>query len=468
MSKTRFCLYIFGPVALGYFLPMLLYKWPIKMYTFFGTHEITSKNVTLSMVACILWFGIVLFFISYPNLLPKKKTPVRYWTEKAHWIGFLCFSVFGAVISILHWIFVMPAAMEQVIHQLSLLPTLGLALGLYVLKDLEGKEKAQTKKLITLSLMGLSGFLVFAAPIVFGWVWPVVMGTVAILFAMSVMGMNSVKQVVALGIFTFIILIATVVKEPIRVLLCGGGGCNRIPIETVFQKKNFQLWKYDSESFDNGTLPSFKKIQRTLEIQQQVYSNTFDPNIKNIRFVPDRFKTNLGYFLVAKILYRINYFGQLGYVIQTTGEDIPYAYGETYYPLLSKFIPRVLWPDKPQEAGGQYFGHRYQILPEEDLATSVNMPLILESYVNWGWYGIIFSATLFGLVIRFLWEIWIGEHCATGNVILGMMVVFIMVGQESNLSGLLGGMLYGGIVFWLIEGFFRNWYHLKLMVGSTP
>ena len=69
-----------------------------------------------------------------------------------------------------------------------------------------------------------------------------------------------------------------------------------------------------------------------------------------------------------------------------------------------------------------------------------------------------FSATLVGLILRLIWELWIGEGRATGNVVLGLVVVMTMVVQESNLSILLGGLFYAGLVFWIIEAVFRNWF----------
>jgi hypothetical protein len=361
----------------------------------------------------------------------------------------------------------MPAAFEQLVHQLSLMPMLGLALGLYVLRDLERKEISHLKKFLLLSLLGLDGLIVFAVPIVFGWVWPVVMATVAILFGMSVMGVAPVKQIVAMGVFFVIIFGATVVKEAIRILMCGGGGCERVSIQKVLQKDNLLTWVNRPDFLQEGTLSSLIRIQRGLENQKKLYEKAWDPNIKSIRFVPAQLKDSLPFFLVAKILYRINYLGQLGYVYQTTGDEIPYTYGRTYYPLLLKFIPRLLWPGKPKETTGQYFGHRYGFLAEEDLLTSVNMSVIIEGYMNWGWFGIVFSAMFVGVVLRLLWELWVGENCATGNVILGMVVVFAMVGQESNLSGLFGGLLYGGVLYWIIEVFFRNCFNLKLGIESS-
>ena len=96
------------------------------------------------------------------------------------------------------------------------------------------------------------------------------------------------------------------------------------------------------------------------------------------------------------------------YAIEHTPEYEPYARGETIFlASLGAFIPRVLWPDKPQ-AGGMANMARFTSL-EVSPGTSMNIGQLGDAYVNFGiaggalfllFYGFIFKG-VFELLIRY-------------------------------------------------------------------
>ena len=67
---------------------------------------------------------------------------------------------------------------------------------------------------------------------------------------------------------------------------------------------------------------------------------------------------------------RINKLDQFSYIIEKRNEH-DLLVGKTYIPILSKFIPRQLWPNKPQETFGNDYGRSYMFLPDYDKKTSV-------------------------------------------------------------------------------------------------
>jgi hypothetical protein len=92
----------------------------------------------------------------------------------------------------------------------------------------------------------------------------------------------------------------------------------------------------------------------------------------------------------SSIFWRLTYTSSaLSHVIQETPERVPFWNGVSYYPLFFKFIPRILWPDKPTENMGQDFGHAYGLLNDGNLTTSMNAPIIAEAYFNFGIFGIL-------------------------------------------------------------------------------
>lgn len=126
-------------------------------------------------------------------------------------------------------------------------------------------------------------------------------------------------------------------------------------------------------------------------------------------------------------------------VVQRTPDEVPYWMGETYLPIFTFFIPRIIWPNKPVEKIGQEFGHRYGYLDENDRTTSMNLPWIIEMYANFGKNGIILGMFFIGVLFRFLVQ---KLSVSTNNgveYIVGASVVIQLFFASSNFSLMTGG-----------------------------
>ncbi len=75
-------------------------------------------------------------------------------------------------------------------------------------------------------------------------------------------------------------------------------------------------------------------------------------------------------------------------IVDKTPSQIEYLYGNSYKILLSKFIPRIFWKNKPTDDYANYAGRRYQVLNQQDLNTSWNFPILNEAYANFGYFGV--------------------------------------------------------------------------------
>lgn len=85
-------------------------------------------------------------------------------------------------------------------------------------------------------------------------------------------------------------------------------------------------------------------------------------------------------------------------VMRRTPVDVPYWDGFTYQSLVGAFVPRLLWPDKPTKTLGQDFGHRYAYISPFDHSTSINLPVLIEFYINFGDAGIVLGMLLLGAI----------------------------------------------------------------------
>ncbi len=135
--------------------------------------------------------------------------------------------------------------------------------------------------------------------------------------------------------------------------------------------------------------------------------------------------------MMASRISMINY---LSRVVSMTPSSVPYWHGYTYRSLFTKFIPRVLWPGKPQELTGNEFGQRYGFLDEGDDSTSLNLPWIVELYANFGTWGLLLGMGMIGLLLAYLNHFSNRPRMNTVEFVYGVSIVFGLFYQESSFA----------------------------------
>jgi len=102
-------------------------------------------------------------------------------------------------------------------------------------------------------------------------------------------------------------------------------------------------------------------------------------------------------------LTTLNQLSQIGRLVQERG----YLHGQTLQYLAFAFVPRMLWPEKPVIAKGQWFafqiGQAFED-PEGGYTNSVNMTVPGELYLNFGWVGVVIGCFAFGSLLAVLWS----------------------------------------------------------------
>lgn len=153
--------------------------------------------------------------------------------------------------------------------------------------------------------------------------------------------------------------------------------------------------------------------------------------------------------------YRIDHLGTTAIVISSTPNPVAYKYGLTYYPIFTKFIPRIIWKDKPEEITGNIWAKWYGLLNPYDYNTSFNLPWFTELYINFGPPGIIFGMMFFGLLLRFL----IRLFSASSNelvFLIGLVLTYHFYGPESHFSLKVGNLFLGAIALYIFLRFLNN------------
>jgi hypothetical protein len=124
----------------------------------------------------------------------------------------------------------------------------------------------------------------------------------------------------------------------------------------------------------------------------------------------------------------------LSKVIKETPKIVPYWNGETYLPLFTGFIPRIVWPDKPEILVANQFGHRYGYIATNDRSTSINLPWLVEMYANFGYWGVMLGMPLVGIFLALIDRKLNGPNMNALEFVVGCSACFNLVYQELNFA----------------------------------
>ncbi|GAB4001648.1 hypothetical protein GCM10028807_58320 [Spirosoma daeguense] len=145
---------------------------------------------------------------------------------------------------------------------------------------------------------------------------------------------------------------------------------------------------------------------------------------------------------------RFNQGMMIGSAMEKVPMHEPFANGEVLLSFIYPFVPRLLWPGKPQTGGYENI-RRFTSLPQHE-NTSMNLSPLGEGYVNFGYAGILFAlayGTLLGWIFQFLLRL--SEQIP--SVFLWIPALFFgCLTMETDLLSTWGSLLNCGIFVWLL------------------
>ena len=151
---------------------------------------------------------------------------------------------------------------------------------------------------------------------------------------------------------------------------------------------------------------------------------------------------------------RISHISVLTVVVEVTPQEVPFLNGESYRPLMTSMVPRLLWPDKPEERFGNTFGKRYGFLPvAENNTNSINTPWLTEMYANFGILGVIGGMFIVGFMIAGLERFLCHWTMSPFEQIIGASILFPLFYQDSNFSLMVGSLPLTVVTFWVFFKF---------------
>ncbi len=147
-------------------------------------------------------------------------------------------------------------------------------------------------------------------------------------------------------------------------------------------------------------------------------------------------------------------------VVRRTPSEIPYWKGDTYTTLATSMVPRFLWPDKPVKVLGQSFGHRYGFLHATNRSTAINLPYMVEFFVNFGGAGVILGMMIVGFIYRVLDTLVNRPGQSPLLSMIGVVILLPLLVIESDFSLVFGGLILTGAAFAGI------WWQFRKILGT--
>jgi hypothetical protein len=148
---------------------------------------------------------------------------------------------------------------------------------------------------------------------------------------------------------------------------------------------------------------------------------------------------SLGY----EVLSRTSLLPQAANVLELTPAQVPYQYGRLYSFLPITLIPRFVWPEKPSvNEANQFYQINYNLTLEENLKNvSISVGYLTESYISFGWGGVVVIMFLFGIFYDFIESCFLSASSGLLLQSLGVALLFPLLGIESQLAVYVGGLI---------------------------
>ena len=147
--------------------------------------------------------------------------------------------------------------------------------------------------------------------------------------------------------------------------------------------------------------------------------------------------------LVTQTFQRVSLLDQAGNVYDKTPGEVPWQLGKSYSYLVITLIPRFIWPDKPSvNDANRFYQVAYGMTSEQDLdSVSIAVGFLVESFMNFGWAGIILVMFAMGLVLGFFERVFLSLQAGVLFNAIGVALLFNLFSVEAQAAQYIGGMV---------------------------
>lgn len=142
-------------------------------------------------------------------------------------------------------------------------------------------------------------------------------------------------------------------------------------------------------------------------------------------------------------LARVSLLTQTANVVDLTPSVVPYQGAQLYSYMAVTWIPRALWPNKPSvNESNRFYQVAYGLSDEEGLeGVSIGVGVMTESYISFGWLGVICIMFLMGVFYDIYQKTFFAK--TSGALMFGIGVALLpqMLVIEAQMAPYLGGIV---------------------------
>jgi hypothetical protein len=135
-------------------------------------------------------------------------------------------------------------------------------------------------------------------------------------------------------------------------------------------------------------------------------------------------RVNTGKGRAQTFLERSSVRGSLQMIVVGVGNGVDLQHGYTLTPLLTAFLPRIIWSDKPEIPTGQIVNKVFHVSEVPDVYISPSH--LGELYWNFGWPGAVLGMGLIGSLLGFISSRF---NLAENRTVTALLVVMLTIKQ---------------------------------------
>tara|TARA_Y100000591_G_scaffold332202_1_gene368658 strand:- start:2310 stop:3863 length:1554 start_codon:yes stop_codon:yes gene_type:complete len=270
---------------------------------------------------------------------------------------------------------------------------------------------------------------------------------------------NKLNLFIVLLIFIIPISLSKM-KNEIRYIIKDNYIVNETKNDNFQNKSLIERFRIIPNFFINNYMYSFDKQIDVLveELKEEESRGPFEfrPMGNNLKK-----KSSLDFFLLRLTDNNFNFSKMIYY----KDDEEKFIKGESLFQILTSFIPRIIWTEKPSMSFGSKFGKTFKIITVENNETSINISWFNEFYWNFRLKGIIFGSIVIGFFIICI--NYISNRLSDFNYIIVLSSISMILIPESNLSIYLSYSVKSFILLYVI-GFLINktFYKNKLRAND--
>ena len=168
-------------------------------------------------------------------------------------------------------------------------------------------------------------------------------------------------------------------------------------------------------------------------------------------FSTQKSEQGLLYFFLSKFTGRLDHLSSYLVLTKEVPTSYDFIYGNSYLPILTSYIPRVIFPSKPTQLDQNELARKVRLINPNDRTTSIGIMPWGEAYLNFGYIGVVF---VFILLALFFHALYFSTFFSTNRISLlklsfyGFALYWLIV-RQSLLLGLFGIIIQAAMIIGL-------------------